>query len=160
MENPKEKLLFPGDIALIIWFCVTLAGTIALSVEKAICRGIKFGFFEVAGQWIAVLLLFFIQSVTAKIIGDCYAESEEKKERIILIVSGVLHAFMILADMALFSPLAEYCLLWLFPVLSVVLFLLTGIYIIFLRHFWRGIVVLLFAFPAFFQPVLIMASQQ
>ena len=80
MENPKEKLLFPENIALIIWFCVTLAGTIALSVVNAICRGIKFEFFEVVGNWIAVLLLFFIQSVTAKIIGDCYAESEEKKE--------------------------------------------------------------------------------
>ena len=160
MENPKKKLLFPEDIALIIWFCVTLAGTIALSVVNAICHGIKFEFFEVVGNWIAVLLLFFIQSVTAKIIGDCYAESKEKKERFILIFFVFFHSLLILYDMSLFTPLFEYLTLWLFPVLSVVLFLLTGIYIIFLHHFWRGIVVLLFAFPAFLQPLLIMISQQ
>ena len=60
MENPKEKLLFPEDIALIIWFCVTLAGTIALSVVNAICHGIKFEFFEVAGNAIILVMLGFI----------------------------------------------------------------------------------------------------
>ena len=106
------------------------------------------------------MLLFFIQSVTAKIIGDCYEKSEVKKERLILIIFGFLHSLLILCDMSLFTPLLEYWTLWLFPLLSVILFLLTGIYIIMLHRIWRGIVVLLFAFPAFFQPVLIVAAQQ
>ena len=160
MENQKKKLLFPEDIALIIWFCVTLFGTVAVSAVNAICRGSKFGFWDVTGQWICVMLLFFIQSVTAKIIGDCYAESEGKKERLILIFFAFFHSLLILCDMSLFTPLLEYWTLWLFPVLSVILFLLTGIYIIVLHRIWRGIVVMLFALPAFFQPVLVMVAQQ
>ncbi|MBR1966896.1 MAG: hypothetical protein IKA22_09845 [Lentisphaeria bacterium] len=160
MENPKKKLLFPEDVALIIWFCVTLFGTVAVAVVNAIWSGCKFGFWDVTGQWISVLLLFLIQSFTARIIGDCYAKSEVKKERLILIIFGILHSLLILADMSLFTPLLEYCSFYFLPVLSVILFLATGVYMIVLHQLWRGIVVMLFALPAFFQPVLVMGAQQ
>jgi hypothetical protein len=104
-------------------------------------------------------VLFLIQLATAVILGNCYDKTEPSLHRKILIALGVLHGILMLGDMSLLFSLNDISL-WSCFILSIVLFWVTGIYLMLLRKRWQGIVVALFSLIAWIQPGILWASQQ
>ena len=73
--------------------------------------------------------------------------------------SGILHGGLMLLDMSLLLSLNDISL-WSCFILSIVLFLVTGIYLMLLRKRWQGIVVALFSLIAWIQPGFFFVVQQ
>jgi len=107
----------------------------------------------------ASAVLFLIQLATAIILGECYDKTGSSLHRKILIVLGVLHGILMLGDMSLLLSLNDISL-WSCFILSIVLFLVTGIYLMLLQKRWQGIVVALFSLIAWIQPGFFFVCQQ
>ena len=154
MSNWKEKIslrnLSSDDIAALCWCGTILAGNLPVAMKTG-------NYIDLPFNCAFLAVLFLIQLATAVILGNCYDKTEPSLHRKILIALGVLHGILMLGDMSL--------LIWPIgisfggcSVLSVILFLLTGIYLMILRKRWQGIVVALFSLIAWMQPVIFWAS--
>ena len=157
MNNWKEKISFrncsSANIAVLCWCGTILAGDIICLV----CKEVSFK--NLPEDCVGFAVLFLIQLATAVILGDCYDKTESSLHRKILIASGILHGGLMLWDMSLLLALNDISL-WSCFILSIVLFLLTGIYLMFLRKRWQGIVVALFSLIAWIQPGFFFVVQQ
>ena len=157
MSNWKEKIslrnLSSANIAALCWAGTILAGNITVMA----CN--KVNFETLPGNCAASAVLFLLQLATAVILGDCYDKTESSLHRKILIASGILHGGLMLWDMSLLLSLNDISL-WSCFILSIVLFLLTGIYLMALRKRWQGIVVALFSLIAWIQPGFFFVVQQ
>ena len=153
----KEKLSLKKwsseNIAVLCWCGTILAGAII----RLVCN--KVSFKNLPEDCVGFAVLFLIQLATAVILGNCYDKTEPSLHRKILIALGVLHGILMLGDMSLLIWLTGISLRGCF-ILSVTLFLLTGIYLMTLRQRWQGIVVALFSLIAWIQPGILWASQQ
>ena len=153
----KEKLTLKNwsaeNIAVLCWCETILAGAII----RLVCN--KVSFKNLPEDCFGFAVLFLIQLVVAIIIGKCYTETPSAIHRKILLILGVLHGGLMLWDMSLLIWLTSISL-WGCFILSVTLFLLTGIYLMTLRKRWQGIVVALFSLIAWIQPGILWASQQ
>ena len=152
-ENLSLKIRSAENIAVLCWCGTILAGDII----RLVCEEVSFK--NLPEDCVGFAVLFLIQLVVAIIIGKCYTETPSAIHRKILFALGVLHGGLMLWDMSL--------LIWPIgisfggcSVLSVILFLLTGIYLMFLRKRWQGIVVALFSLIAWIQPVFFSVVQQ
>ena len=157
MSNWKEKIslrnLSSANIAILCWCGTIFAGNITVMA----CN--KVNFETLPENCAASAVLFLIQLATAVILGDCYDKTRSAIHRRILIVLGVLHGMLMLGDMSLLLSLNDISR-WSCFILSSVLFLLTGIYLMLLQKRWQGIVVALFSLIAWIQPVFFFAVQQ
>ena len=157
MSNWKEKISLRNcsaeNIAVLCWCGTILAGDIICLV----CKEVSFK--NLPEDCVGFAVLFLIQLVVAIIIGKCYTETPSAIHRKILFALGVLHGGLMLWDMSLLIWLTGISL-WGCFILSVTLFLLTGIYLMILRQRWQGIVVALFSLIAWIQPGILWASQQ
>ena len=155
MSNWKEKISLrncsSANIAALCWCGTILAGNITVIA----CN--KVNFENLPGECAASAVLFLIQLATAVILGDCYDKTESSLHRKILIALGVLHGILMLGDMSLLLWLGSF---WGCFILSIVLFLLTGIYLMLLRKRWQGIVVALISLIAWIQPGIFFVVQQ
>ena len=152
-ENLSLKIRSAENIAVLCWCGTILAGAII----RLVCN--KVSFKNLPEDCVGFAVLCLIQLVVAIIIGKCYTETPSAIHRKILLVLGVLHGGLMLWDMSLLIWLTGISL-WGCFILSVTLFLLTGIYLMTLRQRWQGIVVALFSLIAWIQPVILWASQQ
>ena len=157
MSNWKEKIslrnLSSANIAALCWCGTIVIGNIIVLA----CN--KVNFRTLPENCAASAVLFLIQLVTAIILGECYNKTRSAIHRRILIVLGVLHGILMLGDMSLLLSLNDISH-WSCFILSSVLFLLTGIYLMLLRKRWQGIVVALFSLIAWIQPVFFSVVQQ
>ncbi|MBQ4337283.1 MAG: hypothetical protein IJC34_08835 [Lentisphaeria bacterium] len=155
MSNWKEKISLrncsSANIAILCWCGTILAGNITVMA----CN--KVNFETLPENCTASAVLFLIQLVTAIILGECYNKTRSAIHRRILIALGVLHGGLMLWDMSLLLWLGSF---WGCFILSIVLFLLTGIYLMIQRQRWQGIVVALFSLIAWIQPVFFFVVQQ
>ena len=157
MSNWKEKIslrnLSSANIAALCWCGTIVIGNIIVLA----CN--KVNFRTLPENCVASAVLFLIQLVTAIILWECYNKTRSAIHRRILIVLGVLHGILMLGDMSLLLSLNDISL-WSCFILSIVLFLLTGIYLMIQRQRWQGIVVALFSLIAWIQPVFFFVVQQ
>ena len=157
MSNWKEKIslrnLSSANIAALCWCGTILAGNITVVA----CN--KVNFETLPGNCAASAVLFLIQLVTAVILGECYDKTGSSLHRKTLIALGVLHGILMLGDMSLLLSLNDISL-WSCFILSIVLFWVTGIYLMLLQKRWQGIVVALFSLIAWIQPVIFFVVQQ
>ena len=155
MSNWKEKISLrncsSANIAILCWCGTIFAGNITVMA----CN--KVNFETLPENCAASAVLFLIQLVTAIILGDCYDKTESSLHRKILIALGVLHGILMLGDMSLLLWLGSF---WGCFILSIMLFLLTGIYLMIQRQRWQGIVVALFSLIAWIQPIFFFVCQQ
>ena len=154
MSNWKEKIslrnLSSADIAALCWCGTILAGNLPVAMKTG-------NYIDLPFHCAFLAVLFLIQLVTAIILGECYDKTEPSLHRKILIVLCVLHGGLMLWDMSLLLWMGSFggCF-----ILSIVLFLLTGIYLMLLRKRWQGIVVASFSLIAWIQPVFFFVVQQ
>ena len=154
MSNWKEKIslrnLSSDDIAALCWCGTILAGNLPVAMKTG-------NYIDLPFNCAFLAVLFLIQLATAVILGNCYDKTEPSLHRKILIVLCVLHGGLMLWDMSLLLWMGSFggCF-----IMSIMLFLLTGIYLIFLRKRWQGIVVALFSLIAWIQPVFFFVVQQ
>ena len=154
MSNWKEKIslrnLSSANIAALCWCGTILAGNLPVAMKTG-------NYIDLPFNCAFLAVLFLIQLATAVILGNCYDKTEPSLHRKILIALGVLHGILMLGDMSLLLWLGSFggCF-----ILSIMLFLLTGIYLMTLRQRWQGIVVALFSLIAWIQPGILWASQQ
>ena len=157
MSNWKEKISLrncsSSNLAALCWCGTILAGNITVRA----CN--KVNFETLPGNCAASAVLFLIQLATAVILGDCYDKIKSSLHRKILIASGVLHGILMLWDMSLLLSSNDISR-WSCFILSIVIFLLTGIYLMIQRQRWQGIVVALFSLIAWIQPVFFFVVQQ
>ena len=157
MINWKEKIslrnLSSANIAILCWCGTILAGAII----RLVCN--KVSFKNLPEDCVGFAVLFLIQLATAVILGNCYDKTESSLHRKILISLGVLHGILMLGDMSLLLSLNDISL-WSCFILSIVLFLVTGIYLMLLQKRWQGIVVALFSLIAWIQPGFFFVVQQ
>ena len=157
MSNWKEKLTLKNwsaeNIAVLCWCGTILAGAII----RLVCKEVSFK--NLPEDCFGFAVLFLIQLVVSIIIGKCYTETPSAIHRKILLIWGVLHGGLMLWDMSLLLSLNDISF-WGCCILSIMLFLLTGIYLMFLRKRWQGVVVALFSLIAWIQPGILWASQQ
>ena len=157
MSNWKEKISLrnwsSANIAVLCWCGTIVIGNIIVLA----CN--KVNFKMLPADCAVAAVLFLIQLVTAIILGECYDKTQSAIHRRILIVLGVLHGGLMLWDMSLLLSLNDISL-WSCFILSIVLFLLTGIYLMIQRQRWQGIVVALFSLIAWMQPVFFFVCQQ
>ena len=157
MSSWKEKLTLKNwsaeNIAVLCWCGTIVIGNIIVLA----CN--KVNFETLPGNCAASAVLFLIQLVVAIIIGKCYTETPSAIHRKILIALGVLHGILMLGDMSLLLSLNDISL-WSCFMLSIVLFLVTGIYLMIQRQRWQGIVVALFSLIEWIQPVFFFVCQQ
>ena len=150
----KEKLTLKNwsaeNIAVLCWCGTILAGNLPVAMKTG-------NYIDLPFNCAFLAVLFLIQLATAVILGDCYDKTESSLHRKILIALGVLHGILMLGDMSLLLGLGSF---WGCFILSIMLFLLTGIYLMFLRKRWQGIVVALFSLIAWIQPVFFSVVQQ
>ena len=151
----KEKLTLKNwsaeNIAVLCWCGTILAGDIICLV----CKEVSFK--NLPEDCVGFAVLFLIQLATAVILGNCYDKTEPSLHRKILIALGILHGILMLGDISLLLWLGSF---WGCFILSIVLFLLTGIYLMIQRQRWQGIVVALFSLIAWIQPVFFIVVQQ
>ena len=154
MSNWKEKIslrnLSSDDIAALCWCGTILAGNLPVAMKTG-------NYIDLPFNCAFLAVLFLIQLATAVILGNCYDKTEPSLHRKILIALGVLHGILMLADMSLLLWLGSF---WGCFILSIVLFLLTGIYLMIQRQRWQGIVVALFSLIAWIQPGFFFVVQQ
>ena len=154
MSNWKEKIslrnLSSANIAALCWCGTILAGNLPVAMKTG-------NYIDLPFHCAFLAVLFLIQLVTAIILGECYDKTEPSLHRKILIVLCVLHGGLMLWDMSLLLWMGSFggCF-----ILSIVLFLLTGIYLMLLRKRWQGIVVASFSLIAWIQPVFFFVVQQ
>ena len=157
MSSWKEKLTLKNwsaeNIAVLCWCGTILAGDIICLV----CKEVSFK--NLPEDCVGFAVLFLIQLATAVILGNCYDKTEPSLHRKILIALGVLHGILMLGDMSLLLSLNDISS-WSCFILSIVLFLLTGIYLMIQRQRWQGIVVALFSLIAWIQPGFFFVVQQ
>ena len=157
MSNWKEKISLRNcssdNIAALCWCGTIVIGNIIVLA----CN--KVNFRTLPENCATSAFLFLIQLATAVILGNCYDKTEPSLHRKILIALGVLHGILMLGDMSLLLSLNDISL-WSCFILSIVLFLLTGIYLMIQRQRWQGIVVALFSLIAWIQPVFFFVVQQ
>ena len=153
----KEKLILKNwsaeNIAVLCWCGTILAGDII----RLVCKEVSFK--NLPEDCVGFAVLFLIQLVVAIIIGKCYTETPSAIHRKILLVLGVLHGGLMLWDMSLLLSLNDISF-WGCFILSIMLFLLTGIYLMIQRQRWQGIVVALFSLIAWIQPGFFFVCQQ
>ena len=154
MSNWKEKIslrnLSSANIVALCWCGTILAGNLPVAMKTG-------NYIDLPFHCVFLAVLFLIQLATAIIIGECYNKTRSAIHRRILIVLGVLHGILMLADMSLLLWLRSF---WGCFILSITLFLLTGIYLMLLQKRWQGIVVALFSLIAWIQPVFFSVVQQ
>ena len=157
MSSWKEKLTLKNwsaeNIAVLCWCGTILAGDIICLV----CKEVSFK--NLPEDCVGFAVLFLIQLATAVILGNCYDKTEPSLHRKILIALGILHGGLMLGDMSLLLSLNDISL-WSCFILSIVLFLVTGIYLMLLRKRWQGIVVALFSLIAWIHPGFFFVVQQ
>ena len=155
MSNWKEKISLRNcsstDIVTLCWCGTIVIGNIIVLA----CNEVNFR--TLPENCAASAVLFLIQLVTAIILGECYNKTRSAIHRRILIALGVLHGILMLGDMSLLLWLGSF---WGCFILSIMLFLLTGIYLMLLRKRWQGIVVALFSLIAWIQPGFFFVCQQ
>ena len=155
MNNWKEKIslrnLSSANIAALCWCGTIIIGNIIVLA----CN--KVNFETLPENCAASAVLFLLQLATAGILGDCYDKTESSLHRKILIALGVLHGILMLGDMSLLLWLGSF---WGCFIMSIMLFLLTGIYLMIQRQRWQGIVVALFSLIAWIQPGFFFVVQQ
>ena len=156
MSNWKEKIslrnLSSANIAVLCWCGTILAGNLPVAVKTG-------NYIDLPFHCAFLAVLFLIQLATAVILGNCYDKTEPSLHRKILIALGILHGGLMLWDMSLLLSLNDISFGGCF-ILSIVLFLLTGIYLMIQRQRWQGIVVALFSLIAWIQPVFFFVVQQ
>ena len=156
MSNWKEKISLrncsSANIAALCWCGTILAGNLPDAMKTG-------NYIDLPFNCAFLAVLFLIQLATAIILGECYNKTRSAIHRRILIVLGVLHGILMLGDMSLLLSLNDISH-WSCFILSIVLFLLTGIYLMLLRKRWQGIVVALFSLIAWIQPVFFFVVQQ
>ena len=156
MSNWKEKIslrnLSSDDIAALCWCGTILAGNLPVAMKTG-------NYIDLPFNCAFLAVLFLIQLVTAIILGECYNKTRSAIHRKILIALGVLHGILMLGDMLLLLSLNDISL-WSCFILSIVLFWVTGIYLMLLQKRWQGIVVALFSLIAWIQPVFFFVCQQ
>ena len=156
MSNWKEKIslrnLSSADIAALCWCGTILAGNLPIAMKTG-------NYIDLPFNCAFLAILFLIQLATAVILGNCYDKTESSLHRKILIASGILHGGLMLWDMSLLLALNDISL-WSCFILSIVLFWVTGIYLMLLRKRWQGIVVALFSLIAWIQPGFFFVCQQ
>ena len=156
MSNWKEKIslrnLSSANIAALCWCGTILAGNLPVAMKTG-------NYIDLPFHCAFLAVLFLIQLATAIILGECYNKTRSAIHRRILIVLGVLHGILMLGDMSLLLSLNDISR-WSCFILSIVLFLLTGIYLMIQRQRWQGIVVALFSLIAWIQPVFFFVVQQ
>ena len=149
MSNWKEKIslrnLSSDDIAALCWCGTILAGNLPVAMKTG-------NYIDLPFHCAFLAVLFLIQLVTAVILGECYDKTGSSLHRKTLIALGVLHGILMLGDMSLLLSLNDISL-WSCFILSIVLFWVTGIYLMLLQKRWQGIVVALFSLIAWIQPV-------
>ena len=154
MSNWKEKISLRNcssdNIAALCWCGTILAGNLPIAMKTG-------NYIDLPFNCAFLAVLFLIQLATAVILGNCYDKTEPSLHRKILIVLCVLHGGLMLWDMSLLLWLGSF---WGCFIMSIMLFLLTGIYLMFLRKRWQGIVVALFSLIAWIQPVFFFVCQQ
>ena len=154
MSNWKEKISLrncsSANIAVLCWAGTILAGNLPVAMKTG-------NYIDLPFNCAFLAVLFLIQLATAVILGNCYDKTEPSLHRKILIALGVLHGILMLADMSLLLWLGSF---WGCFILSIVLFLLTGIYLMIQRQRWQGIVVALFSLIAWIQPGFFFVCQQ
>ena len=148
MKKEQIKGIVQLLLATLIWGCAFVAQSVGMDYIEPFT-------FQAVRCFLAVL--FLIQLATAVILGNCYDKTEPSLHRKILIALGVLHGILMLGDMSLLLWLGSF---WGCFILSIVLFLLTGIYLMIQRQRWQGIVVALFSLIAWIQPVFFFVVQQ
>ena len=157
MSNWKEKIslrnLSSANIAVLCWCGTIVIGNIIVLA----CN--KVNFRTLPENCAASAILFLIQLVTAIILGECYDKTRSAIHHRILIVLGVLHGILMLGDMSLLLSLNDISR-WSCFILSIVLFLLKGIYLMIQQQRWQGIVVALFSLIAWIQPGFFFVCQQ
>ena len=157
MSNWKEKIslrnLSSANIAALCWCGTIVIGNIIVLA----CN--KVNFRTLPENCATSAFLFLIQLATAVILGNCYDKTESSLHRKILIALGVLHGILMLGDISLLLSLNDISF-WGCFILSIMLFWLTGIYLMIQRQRWQGIVVALFSLIAWIQPVFFFAVQQ
>ena len=155
MSSWKEKLTLKNwsaeNIAVLCWCGTILAGAII----RLVCKEVSFK--NLPEDCVGFAVLFLIQLATAIILGECYNKTRSAIHRKILIALGILHGGLMFGDMSLLLWLGSFfgCF-----ILSIMLFLLTGIYLMFLRKRWQGIVVALFSLISWIQPIFFFVCQQ
>ena len=154
MSNWKEKISLrncsSANIAVLCWCGTILAGNLPVAMKTG-------NYIDLPFNCVFLAVLFLIQLATAVILGNCYDKTEPSLHRKILIVLYVLHGGLMLGDMSLLLWLGSF---WGCFILSIVLFLLTGIYLMIQRQRWQGIVVALFSLIAWMQPGFFFVCQQ
>ena len=157
MSSWKEKISLRNcsstDIVTLCWCGTIVIGNIIVLA----CNEVNFR--TLPENCAASAVLFLIQLATAVILGDCYDKTESSLHRKILIALGVLHGILMLWDMSLLLSLNDISFGGCF-IMSIMLFLLTGIYLMIQRQRWQGIVVALFSLIAWIQPVFFCVVQQ
>ena len=153
MSNWKEKIslrnLSSADIAALCWCGTILAGNLPIAIKTG-------NYIDLPFNCAFLAVLFLIQLATAVILGN-YDKTEPSLHRKILIVLYVLYGGLMLGDMSLLLWLGSF---WGCFILSIMLFLLTGIYLMIQRQWWQGIVVALFSLIAWIQPGFFFVCQQ
>ena len=150
-ENLSLKIRSAENIAVLCWCGTIIIGNIIVLA----CN--KVNVETLPENCTASAVLFLIQLATAVILGNCYDKTEPSLHRKILIALSVLHGILMLGDMSLLLWMGSF---WGCFIMSIMLFLLTGIYLMFLRKRWHGIVVALFSLIAWIQPVFFFVVQQ
>ena len=154
MSNWKEKISLrncsSANIAALCWCGTILAGNLLEAMKTG-------NYIDLPFHCAFLTFLFLIQLATAIILGECYNKTRSAIHHRILIVLGVLHGILMLGDMSLLLWLGSFLGCF---ILSIVLFLVTGIYLMLLRKRWQGIVVALFSLIAWIQPVFFFVCQQ
>ena len=157
MSSWKEKLPLKNwsaeNIAVLCWCGTIVIGNIIVLA----CN--KVNFETLPENCAASAVLFLIQLATAVILGNCYDKTEPSLHRKILIALGVLHGILMLGDMSLLLSWNDISF-WGCFILSIMLFLLTGIYLMIQQQRWQGIVVALFSLIAWIQPGFFFVCQQ
>ena len=156
MNNWKEKISLrncsSANIAALCWCGTILAGNLPVAMKTG-------NYIDLPFNCAFLAVLFLIQLATAVILGNCYDKTGSSLHRKILIAWGISHGGLMLWDMSLLLSLNDISL-WSCFILSIVLFLLTGIYLMIQRQRWQGIVVALFSLIAWIQPVFFSVVQQ
>ena len=156
MSNWKEKISLrncsSANIAALCWCGTILAGNLPIAMKTG-------NYIDLPFNCAFLAVLFLIQLVTAIILGECYDKTGSSLHRKILIALGVLHGILMLGDMSLLLSLNDISR-WSCFILSIVLFWVTGIYLMLLQKRWQGSVVALFSLIAWIQPVFFFVVQQ
>ena len=151
MQIQLFSKISPLNAAALFWVGTLLSGNIFVAVANSM------NFESFFSGTCCLFVLFLIQLKTAMIIGECYVKTNSKIHSIILITLCVLHGLLMLGDLSLqiWTILGQCCI-----IISIFLFLLTGIYLMVFHHGTKGVIVASFSLIAWIQPLILVAIQQ